>query len=73
MTPLAHLGARTSRIKPGTGILPIPARTPTMTAITMSTLDQRSGGRALVGLGLSGPQAVAGWNGRSLRPAIGGA
>ena len=63
VTPLAYLAARTSRIKLGTGILQIPGRTPAMCAMTMSTLDALSGGRALVGLGLSGPQVVEGWHG----------
>jgi F420-dependent oxidoreductase-like protein len=63
VTPLAYLAAKTSRIKLGTAILQIPARTPAMCAMTMSTLDALSGGRALVGLGLSGPQVVEGWHG----------
>ena len=63
VTPLAYLAAKTSRIKLGTGILQIPARTPAMCAMTMSTLDALSGGRVLVGLGLSGPQVVEGWHG----------
>ena len=63
VTPLAYLAAKTSRIKLGTGIMQIPGRTPAMCAMTMSTLDQLSGGRALVGLGLSGPQVVEGWHG----------
>ena len=63
VTPLAYLAALTSRIKLGTGILQIPARTPAMTAMTMSTLDVLSGGRVLCGLGLSGPQVVEGWHG----------
>jgi len=63
VTPLAYIAAKTSRIKLGTAILQIPARTPAMCAMTMSTLDALSGGRALVGLGLSGPQVVEGWHG----------
>jgi len=63
VTPLAYLAAKTSRIKLGTGIMQIPARTPAMCAMTMSTLDQLSGGRVLVGLGLSGPQVIEGWHG----------
>jgi F420-dependent oxidoreductase-like protein len=63
VTPLAYLAAKTTRIKLGTAILQIPARTPAMCAMTMSTLDALSGGRALVGLGLSGPQVVEGWHG----------
>ena len=41
----------------------IPARTPAMTAMTATTLDQLSGGRMLLGLGVSGPQVVEGWHG----------
>ena len=63
VTPLAYLAAKTSRIKLGTGILQIPARTPAMCAMTMSTLDALSGGRVLVGLGMSGPQVIEGWHG----------
>lgn len=63
VTPLAYLAAVTTRIKLGTGILQVAGRTPAMTAMTMSTLDALSGGRALVGLGLSGPQVVEGWHG----------
>ena len=70
VTPLAYLAAKTSRIKLGTGILQIPARTPAMCAMTMSTLDALSGGRVLVGLGMSGPQVIEGWHGVSYgRPA----
>lgn len=70
VTPLAYLAAQTSRIKLGTGILQIPARTPAMCAMTMSTLDALSGGRVLVGLGMSGPQVIEGWHGVSYgRPA----
>lgn len=63
VTPLAYIAALTTRIKLGTAILQIPARTPAMCAMTMSTLDALSGGRVLVGLGLSGPQVVEGWHG----------
>lgn len=63
VTPLAWIGAQTQRIKLGTAILQMPARTPAMTAMTAMTLDQLSGGRMLLGLGLSGPQVVEGWHG----------
>lgn len=63
VTPLAYIAALTMRIKLGTSIMQIPGRTPAMCAMTMSTLDAISGGRALVGLGLSGPQVVEGWHG----------
>ena len=64
VTPLAWLGALTSRIKLGTGIMQMPARTPAMTAMTAATLDLLSGGRMLLGLGVSGPQVVEGWHGQ---------
>jgi len=60
---LAWFGARTQRIKLGSGIMQMPARTPAMTAMTAATLDELSGGRFLLGLGLSGPQVVEGWHG----------
>lgn len=63
VTPLAWIGAQTTNIKLGTGIMQMPARTPAMTAMTAITLDQLSGGRFLLGLGLSGPQVVEGWHG----------
>ncbi len=64
VTPLAWLGALTSTIHLGTAIMQMPARSPAMTAMTAMTLDQLSGGRMLLGLGLSGPQVVEGWHGR---------
>lgn len=63
VTPLTWIGALTERIKLGTAILQMPARTPANTAMTAMTLDQLSGGRVLLGLGLSGPQVVEGWHG----------
>jgi F420-dependent oxidoreductase-like protein len=63
-TPLAWLGAGTSRIKLGTAVCQISARTPTAAAMTALTLDHLSGGRAILGLGASGPQVVEGWYGQ---------
>jgi F420-dependent oxidoreductase-like protein len=63
VTPLAWLGARTERIKLGTAIMQMPGRTPANTAMTAMTFDQLSGGRFLLGLGLSGPQVAEGWHG----------
>ena len=63
VTPLAYIAALTTKIKLGTSIMQIPGRTPAMCAMTMATLDALSGGRALCGLGLSGPQVVEGWHG----------
>lgn len=64
VTPLTWIGARTEKIHLGTAIMQMPARTPAMTAMTAITLDQLSGGRMLLGLGLSGPQVVEGWHGQ---------
>jgi len=64
VTPLAWIGALTEKIHLGTAIMQMPARTPAMTAMTAMTLDQLSGGRMRLGLGLSGPQVVEGWHGQ---------
>jgi F420-dependent oxidoreductase-like protein len=63
VTTITWVAARTQRIRVGTAIMQIPARTPTLTATTAVTLDQLSGGRFLLGLGVSGPQVVEGWHG----------
>ena len=60
VVPLAWAAAHTERVKLGTGIMQMPARTPTMTAMTALSLDALSRGRAIVGLGVSGPQVVEG-------------
>ncbi|WP_375475800.1 LLM class F420-dependent oxidoreductase [uncultured Jatrophihabitans sp.] len=60
---LAWLAAQTSSIELGSAVLQIPARTPTMTAMTAATLDALSGGRFRLGLGVSGPQVSEGWHG----------
>jgi len=65
VSPLAWLGARTERIKLGTAIMQMPGRSPANAAMTAMTLNQLSGGRFLMGLGLSGPQVVEGWHGVS--------
>ena len=62
-TPLAWIGAHTERIHLGTALAQMPARTPAMTAMTISTLDLLTGGRTILGLGVSGPQVVEGWHG----------
>src|SRR5881398_241088 len=64
VTVLAWLGATTTRIKLGSAIMQIPARTPASTAMTAATLDLLSGGRFLLGLGTSGPQVAEGWHGQ---------
>jgi F420-dependent oxidoreductase-like protein len=63
VTPLAWIAGQTEHIHVASGIMQMPARTPAMTAMTASTLDQLSGGRFLLGLGVSGPQVVEGWHG----------
>ena len=55
--------AHTTKIKVGTAIMQMPARTPAMAGMTALTLDQLSGGRFVLGLGASGPQVVEGWHG----------
>jgi F420-dependent oxidoreductase-like protein len=62
-TVLAYVAAKTERVKVGSAIFQMPARTPANTAMTAMTLDALSGGRVLLGLGLSGPQVVEGWHG----------
>ena len=63
VSPLCWIAAQTKQIKVGTAIMQIPARTPTLTATTALTIDQLSGGRFILGLGVSGPQVVEGWHG----------
>lgn len=67
VSPLAWIGALTHKIKLGTAIMQMPGRTPANAAMTAMTLNQLSGGRFLMGLGLSGPQVVEGWHGVSYR------
>jgi len=64
LMPLAWWGASTRQIKLGTAIVQISARTPAATAMTAMTLDHLSGGRVILGLGVSGPQVVEGWYGQ---------
>ena len=63
VTSAAYVLAQTSKIRVGTAIMQMPARTPAMCAMTAMSLDQLSGGRFIVGLGASGPQVVEGWHG----------
>jgi len=67
LTPLAWWGAATRRIKLGTSICQLSARTPTAMAMAALTLDHLSGGRFVLGLGASGPQVVEGWYGDDYR------
>lgn len=63
-TPLAWIGAHTSKIRLGTAIVQMAARTPTATAMATLTLDHLTNGRMILGLGVSGPQVVEGWYGQ---------
>ena len=64
VSTLCWMGARTSKIKLGTGIMQLSARTPACAAMTAVTIDHLSGGRLLLGVGASGPQVVEGWYGQ---------
>jgi len=63
VSPVAWVLARTTRIKAGTGIMQMPARTPACAAATAMTLQALSGDRFLLGIGPSGPQVIEGWHG----------
>ncbi|MCX4093441.1 LLM class F420-dependent oxidoreductase [Nocardia sp. alder85J] len=63
-TPLAWWGSGTRRVRLGTSVVQLSARTPTATAMAALSLDHLSGGRAILGLGVSGPQVVEGWYGQ---------
>ena len=63
LTPLAWWGAQTERVRLGTAIMQISARRPAATAMAAMTMDHLSGGRFILGLGVSGPQVVEGWYG----------
>lgn len=62
-TPLAWWGSATSRVRLGTSVAQLSARSPTSCAMHALTLDHLSGGRCVLGLGVSGPQVVEGWYG----------
>jgi len=64
LIPLAWWGSATQRLKLGTAIVQISARTPAATAMAAMTLDHLSNGRLILGLGVSGPQVVEGWYGQ---------
>ena len=63
ISPLCWIGAHTSTIKLGTGLIQIAGRTPTSVAMTAATIDHLSNGRLILGLGVSGPQVAEGWYG----------
>ena len=64
ITSISWMAAKTTKIKIGSSIIQMLARTPAMTAMSAMTLDALSGGRLILGLGLSGPQVIEGWHGR---------
>jgi alkanesulfonate monooxygenase SsuD/methylene tetrahydromethanopterin reductase-like flavin-dependent oxidoreductase (luciferase family) len=66
VTTLMAYAARTERVRLGTGVLPIYSRTPVATAQSYATLDEYSGGRAVIGLGVSHRPVVEGWYGQSI-------
>jgi F420-dependent oxidoreductase-like protein len=70
-SPLCWIGARTSRIKLGTAVMQISARTPACAAMTAATIDHLSGGRLILGIGVSGPQVVEGWYGQPFPKPLG--
>jgi F420-dependent oxidoreductase-like protein len=63
LTPLAWWGSRTDSVRLGTSIMQMSARRPTAAAMAAITMDHLSGGRFILGLGVSGPQVVEGWYG----------
>jgi F420-dependent oxidoreductase-like protein len=65
ISPLAYIAALTKRIRLGTGIVQLAARTPAATAMAAQTVDALAGrGRFILGIGVSGPQIVEGWYGQ---------
>ena len=65
LTPLAYLAAITKRIRLGSGVIQLAARSPANAAMSTATIDALAGGnRMIVGLGVSGPQIVEGWYGQ---------
>ena len=64
IVPLAFLAARTTRLKLGTGIMQVCARTPASAAMTALAMHTATEGRFLLGLGNSGPQVVEGLHGQ---------
>jgi F420-dependent oxidoreductase-like protein len=69
-TVMAWIAANTKKARIASGIFQMPARTPTMTAMTAATIDNISGGRMVLGLGPSGPQVAEGWHGQPFNPQL---
>jgi F420-dependent oxidoreductase-like protein len=64
LTPLAWWGSKTEKVRLGTAIMQMSARQPAAAAMAAMTMDHLSGGRFILGVGVSGPQVVEGWYGR---------
>lgn len=71
LTPLAWIGAHTTTVRLGTCIMQMAARAPAATAMAALSLDHLSGGRFVLGLGVSGPELVEGWYGQPFDPPLG--
>ena len=71
LTPLAWWGSQTEKVRLGTAIMQMSARRPTAAAMAAMTMDHLSGGRFILGLGVSGPQVVGGLVRRAVRQAAG--
>ncbi|MCZ6629132.1 MAG: LLM class F420-dependent oxidoreductase [SAR324 cluster bacterium] len=71
VSTISWIGAHTKTVRLGTAIMQMPGRSPAMTAMTAMTLDHLSGGRFLLGLGLSGPQVAEGWHGQAYGKPLG--
>src|SRR5881227_4058703 len=72
LTPLAWWGAKTQNLRLGTAIVQMSARQPAATAMAAMTMDHLSGGRFILGLGVSGPQVVEGWYGMNFEKPLDG-
>ena len=70
LTPLAWWGASTENVRLGTAIAQISAHAPTALAMAAMTMDHLSGGRFILGVGVSGPQVVEGWYGQSFAKSL---
>jgi F420-dependent oxidoreductase-like protein len=70
LTQLGYLAARTSTIGLGTSIVQLGARTPAMLAMSAMSLQELTGGRFTLGLGVSGPQVMEGWHGVHFRKPV---
>jgi F420-dependent oxidoreductase-like protein len=71
LTPLAWWGSKTEKVRIGTAIMQLSARAPAAAAMAAMTMDHLSGGRFILGLGVSGPQVVEGWYGESFAKPLG--